>query len=75
MTVKLLAMAHEQNCEDQLAIVIGDSVNSGVLPDADELKGRFTMKAGALQEVSVKTGEFPSYTLLFGFMKEKGGKI
>ncbi len=65
ITVKLLALAHEQSCEDQLALAIRDTVNSGELPDMDGLKERFTMKAGPMREVDVQAGDLSSYTPLF----------
>lgn len=74
MAVKLLAMAHEQSCEEQLALAIRDSVNSGELPDMDKLKERFVMKAGPMREVDVSAGDLSSYAPLFGFTEEKGGK-
>ncbi len=70
--VKLLAMAHEQSCEEQLALAIRDSLNSGELPDMDTLKERFVMKAGPMKEVDVQAGDLSSYMPLF---KEKGGKV
>ncbi len=74
MAVKLLAMAHEQSCEEQLASAIRDSVNSGELPDIEKLKERFVMKAGPMRKVDVQVGNLSSYTPLFGFIEEKGGK-
>ncbi len=74
MAAKLLALAHEQSCEDQLALAIRDTVNSGELPDVDTLKERFRMKAGPMREVDVQTGDLSSYTPLFGLIEEKGGK-
>ena len=74
MAVKLLAMAHEQSCEEQLALAIRDSVNSGELPDIEKLKERFVMKAGPMRKVDVCGGELSSYAPLFGFTEEKGGK-
>ena len=74
MIVKLLAMAHEQSCEEQLALAIRDSVNSGELPDTDKLRERFVMKAGPMREVDVQAGDLSSYVPLFGFTEEKGGK-
>ena len=74
MIVKLLALAHEQSCEDQLALAIRDSLSCGELPDMDTLKERFVMKAGPMKEVDVQEGYLSSYTPLFGFTEEKGGK-
>ncbi len=74
MAVKLLAMAHEQSCEEQLALAIRDSVNSGELPDIEKLKERFVMKAGPMRKVDVQVGNLSSYAPLFGFIEEKGGK-
>ena len=74
MIVKLLALAHEQSCEEQLALAIGDSVSSGELPDMDKLEERFVMKAGPMREVDVQAGDLSSYTPLFGTAEEKGGK-
>ena len=74
MAVKLLALAHEQSCEDQLALAIKDTVNSGELPDVDELKQRFRMKAGPMREVDVRAGDLSSYAPLSELIEEKGGK-
>ena len=74
MAVKLLALAHEQSCEDQLAVAIRDTVNSGELPDVDELKERFRMKAGPMREVDVRAGDLSSYAPLSELIEEKGGK-
>ena len=74
ITVKLLALAHEQSCEEQLALAIRDSVNSGELPDIEKLKERFVMKAGPMRKVDVQAGDLSSYTPLFGFIEEKGEK-
>ena len=71
MAVKLLAMAHEQSCEEQLALAIRDSLNSGELPEMDTLRERFVMKAGPMREVDVRKGDLSSYTRLSG---QKGGK-
>lgn len=71
MIVKLLALAHEQNCEDQLALAMRDSLDSRELPDMDTLKERFVMKAGPMREVDVEAGDLSSYMPLF---EEKGGK-
>ena len=73
IAVKLLAMAHEQSCEDQLALAIRDTVDSGELPDVEALKERFVMKAGPMREVDVQVGDLSSYTPLFGYIEETGG--
>ena len=74
MIVKLLALAHEQSCEEQLAMAIRDSLSCGKLPDMDTLEERFVMKAGPMREVDVQAGDLSSYTPLFGVIEEKGGK-
>jgi len=74
MIVKLLALAHEQSCEEQLAMAIRDSLSCGELPDIDTLEERFVMKAGPMREVDVQAGDLSSYTPLFGVIEEKGGK-
>ena len=74
MAVKLLALAHEQGCEDQLALAIRDTVNSGELPEVDELKDRFVIKAGSMREVRVCAGDLSSYAPLSELLEEKGGK-
>ena len=73
MAVKLLALAHEQSCEDQLALAIRDTLNSGELPDVDELKDRFVIKAGSMREVRVQAGDLSSYAPLSELIEEKGG--
>ena len=48
MTVRLLALAHEQNCEAALAAEIDDCLRAGQLPDMGRLKSRFAPASGAM---------------------------
>ena len=41
LTVTLLALAHEENCEAELAAAIDGALRAGRLPVPDELKARF----------------------------------
>ena len=50
-----------------------NSLNSGELPDVDELKDRFVIKAGSMREVRVQAGDLSSYAPLSELTEEKGG--
>ena len=70
VAVKLLALAHDYNCEAHLALAIGKCVSVGELPDIDELKERFTVKTGPMPGVDVHRGRLDNYGSLF----ETGGQ-
>ena len=53
MTVRLLALAHEQNCEAALAAEIDDCLRAGQLPDMGRLKSRFAPASGAMLAIGV----------------------
>ena len=53
LTVALLALAHEENCEAELAIAIGKALKAGRLPDPDKLKARFAPDRGSMPSIHV----------------------
>ena len=48
LAVTLLALAHEENCEAELAHAIDKALNAGHLPDPDKLKARFAPDPGSM---------------------------
>ena len=66
MTVRLLALAHEENCEAALATEIDDCLAAGKLPDLDSLKARFAPEPGALPEVHIMRAPLAGYGNLLG---------
>ena len=53
LAVTLLALAHEENCEAELAHAIDKALNAGHLPDPDKLKARFAPDPGSMPSVRV----------------------
>ena len=53
LTVALLALAHEENCEAELAIAIEGALKAGRLPDPAKLKARFAPDRGEMPSVHV----------------------
>jgi plasmid stability protein len=49
--VGLLALAHERNCEAELAAVLAAALDRGNLPDLIELRARFAPSSGAVPAV------------------------
>ncbi len=45
LTVTLLALAHEENCEGELAAAIDSALKTGRLPDPDAPKARFALRS------------------------------
>ena len=61
LSVKLLALAHEANCEAALAQAIRPILEAGQLPDAVPYIQRFAPRPGSLPEVRVQKGRLESY--------------
>ena len=53
LTVAPLALAHEENCEAELAAAIGKALKAGRLPDPDKLKARFAPDRGSMPSIHV----------------------
>ena len=53
LAVALLALAHEENCEAELAAAIDRALKFGRLPDPGELKARFAPQRGKMPSVDV----------------------
>ena len=53
LAVGLLALAHEESCEAELATEIDRALKAGQLPDPDELKARFAPQRGKMPSVDV----------------------
>ncbi len=61
LTVRLLALAHEENCEAMLAAEIDGCLAAGKLPDLDSLKVRFAPEPGAMPEVRIIRAPLAGY--------------
>ena len=66
LSVKLLALAHEENCEAALATEIDRGLQAGILPDLDDLRTRFAPDPGGLPEVQVTRARLAGYGALLG---------
>ncbi len=76
IAVKLLAMAHEQSCEDQLALADKGHRKLGRTSRCRRAQRAFCYESGADEgsgRTGVQAGDLSSYTPLFGYVKEKGG--
>ena len=62
--VELLALAHERNCEAELAAALAATVDAGDLPDIDALRARFAPNPDRLPEVAVCLPTLASYEAL-----------
>jgi hypothetical protein len=66
ITVELLALAHERNCERELANELGQVLRSGSLPDLAKLRTRFSPDPADLPQVWVQPVCLDSYQVLVG---------
>ena len=64
LTVKLLALAHEENCEAALATEIDDCLRARRLPDLDRLKARFAPDRGGMPRINVIPARLAGYGAL-----------
>lgn len=63
-TVGLLALAHEQGCERELAEALDTLLDAGDLPDLDALKARFSPVRAPIPQVAVHLPSLGSYDAL-----------
>ena len=66
LTVGLLALAHERNCEARLAEAVEACVDDGRLPQLDEMRRRFEPDHGQMPTLSIRTATLGSYASLLG---------
>ena len=69
LAVALLALAHEENCEADLAHAIDRALNAGRLPDLDKLKARFAPRPGSMPSVRIAKPLLAGY----GTLLDAGG--
>ena len=69
LAVALLALAHEENCEADLAHAIDRALNAGRLPDLDKLKARFAPRPGRMPSVRIARPLLAGY----GTLLDAGG--
>ena len=69
LTVKLLALAHEENCEAELAAEIDIGLRIGQLPDLEDLKARFAPDPGEMPEINITPARLAGY----GELLHRGG--
>jgi hypothetical protein len=62
--VGLLALAHERNCEAELATVLAAELDQGALPDLSDLRARFAPSSSAAPVISVILPAIASYDVL-----------
>ena len=66
LTVTLLALAHEENCEAELAAAIDGALRAGQLPVPNELKARFATDPGKMPIIDVVRARLAGYGALLG---------
>lgn len=66
ITVELLALAHERNCEAELASVMGQVLQPRGLPDLVTLRRKFSPDPANLPQVFVQPVCLDSYQVLVG---------
>ena len=64
--VELLALAHERNCEAELADELAAGLQAGTLPDMSALRTRFAPDPARLPKVVVKLAALKTYEALIG---------
>ena len=64
LAVALLACAHEENCEVELATEIDRALKAGQLPDPGELKAHFAPQRGKMPGVNVTRPPLVGYGAL-----------
>jgi hypothetical protein len=62
--VGLLALAHERNCEAELATVLAAKLDQGSLPELPDLRARFAPSCSAPPAISVLLPAIASYDVL-----------
>lgn len=71
--VDLLSLAHERNCEAELAGELDAALADGRLPDMAALRARFAPDPAALPQVTVRLSSLESYESLIGATGQAGG--
>ena len=66
LAVTLLALAHEENCEAELAAAIDDALRAARLPDPDALQARFAPDPGTMPTIDVARPQLAGYGPLLG---------
>ena len=66
LTVNLLALAHEENCEAELAIEIDSVLDKGRLPNPDDLKARLAPDPAQMPRIDVARPPLAGYGSLLG---------
>ena len=64
LAVALLALAHEESCEAELATEIDRALKAGQLPDPSELKARFAPQRGTMPSIDVARPPLVGYGAL-----------
>ena len=64
LAVGLLTLAHEENCEAELAAAIDHALKTGRLPDPGKLKARFAPQRGKMPSVDVARAPLVGYGAL-----------
>ena len=64
--VALLALAHDRNCEAELAACLADGLRAGILPDIAELRTRFAPDPTSVPHVTISLVSLKSYESLLG---------
>ena len=68
--VELLSLAHERNCEAQLAQALEQCLADGQLPDLDALSSRFEAKPASMPQVNVQLASLRDYEALLDLEME-----
>ncbi len=69
LAVALLALAHEENCEAELADAIDTALNRGEIPELDTLKAQVVPDRGTMPGIHIVTPPLASY----GGLLDAGG--
>ena len=64
LTVTLLALAHVENCEAELAAAVNSILDQGQLPSLDDLKARFAPDPAQMPRVDVARTHLTGYGAL-----------
>ena len=73
LVVETLFLAHERACEAELAAVIDQTLDAGVLPDMAALRRRFTPDPAALPEIEIPRRSLADYDALMAAAAIAGG--
>jgi hypothetical protein len=73
LTVDALALAHDRGCEAELAGIVAEALDAGVLPDIAALRRRFAPDPAALPDVAVARRTLAEYDALISAPLGKAG--